>query len=263
MTYTSMLGRYCQVRVGIVIICLVHLLLSFNRFIKYTSNDKRRSIHSAIFAKRRVQDDKIDKTKTASSADSWKVLTTKLSSSKSAKQIFGKLEKKIVVDNTVDELQCVHFKTCSGCSIRGNFTDATPVVGRAKRFFISKNIVPTIHLGNITEWRTLVKLAVQPMSKWGGLKFGLYKSGTHEVEPISNCRVHHPAVNIAIEELKKHAIEAGVRGYEESNNGLKATGDLRYIQMSVERETGKVGTSKFKSIISISTIAFIMKFLYS
>ena len=83
-----------------------------------------------------------------------------------------------------------------------------------------------------------MKLAVQPLSKWGGIKVGLYKAGSHAVEAIPNCRVHHPNINIAIDELKQHALQLKIRGYEEGKNGIPAQGELRYIQMSVERESG-------------------------
>ena len=83
-----------------------------------------------------------------------------------------------------------------------------------------------------------MKLAVQPLSKWGGIKIGLYKSGSHVVEAIPNCRVHHPNINIAIDELKQHALQLKIRGYEEGKNGIPSQGELRYIQMSVERESG-------------------------
>ena len=59
------------------------------------------------------------------------------------------------------------------------------------------------------------------------------------MESIPNCAVHHPNINIAIEELKQHALQLKIRGYEEAKNGLPAQGELRYIQMSVERESGK------------------------
>ena len=99
-------------------------------------------------------------------------------------------------------------------------------------------IETAVHLGNTTQWRSQVKLAVQPLSKWGSIKIGLYKAGSHVVEAIPNCRVHHPNINIAIDELKQHALQLKIRGYEEGKNGVPAQGELRYIQMSVERTSG-------------------------
>ena len=132
------------------------------------------------------------------SSDPWKVLITKLDSTKGDPSSFGKKVMATKMDNTVDQLQCRHFGACSGCTIKGNFTDA-PVVKQARLFFASESMNLNVHIGDPHEWRTHVKLAVQPQSRWGGLKIGLYKAGSHEVEPISNCRVHHPRINEVVQ----------------------------------------------------------------
>ena len=131
------------------------------------------------------------------SNDPWKVLVKKLDSTKSAKEKFGKIDiAKKVTDTVIDELQCPHFSTCAGCSMNGNFSDA-PILKRARNFFAAENLRFPTHLGNVTHWRTHVKLAVRPLSRWGGLKIGLFKSSSHEVEAIPECRVHHPRINEA------------------------------------------------------------------
>jgi tRNA/tmRNA/rRNA uracil-C5-methylase (TrmA/RlmC/RlmD family) len=170
--------------------------------------------------------------------DPWKILVKKLDTTKGAKEKFGKV---IVakVDNTIDELKCIHFDSCAGCSMKGNFSDA-PIVKRARSFFASENLKFPTTLANHTGWRTHVKLAVRPLSRWGGLKIGLFKAGSHDVEAIPDCRVHHPRINEAVEELRRAAMEVGVKGYQEASGGNAASGELRYIQMSVERETQKV-----------------------
>ena len=186
----------------------------------------------------------------ASSGDPWKVLIKKLDSTRSAKSKFGKVEK--VVDKGPDELLCRHFGVCAGCSLQGNFALA-PTVQRAKRFFLTEDVDMKIHLGNHLGWRTHIKLAVQPLSRWGGLKFGLYREGTHEVEPIPECRVHHPRLNEAAEELRRAATDVGVKGYQPAatasasgsgsgsgSGGSAPEGELRYVQMSLESESNKV-----------------------
>jgi len=172
------------------------------------------------------------------SADPWKVLVKKLDTTKGAKEKFGKV---VVakVDNTVDELQCVHYDSCAGCSMKGNFSDA-PIVKRAKNFFASENLNFPTTLSDHIGWRTHVKLAVRPLSRWGGIKIGLFKAGSHDVLPIPDCKVHHPRINEAVEFLKAAAMEVGVKGYQEASNGNAAEGELRYIQMSIERETQKI-----------------------
>lgn len=54
-------------------------------------------------------------------------------------------------------------------------------------------------------WRTLAKLAVKPVSKWGGVQLGLYRLGSHDVVDIPDCRVHHPSVNRVVELLQDSA----------------------------------------------------------
>lgn len=171
----------------------------------------------------------------------WKELFKKIDKTEPSKQSIGKVirEEK---EQMNDELQCKHFEMCGGCSTKGNFKNI-PTVSKAQAFFTSENMKGfPIHIFNHTDWRTHVKLAVQPLSKWGGLKIGLYKPGTHTVEPIPDCKVHHPRINEAVEVLKVEASQLGVKGFEQSlDNKLQTNnGDLRYIQLSVERSTGKV-----------------------
>lgn len=61
----------------------------------------------------------------------------------------------------------------------------------------------TIHGCEPHGWRTLAKLAVKPVSKWGGVELGLYKLGSHDVTAIPECRVHHPSVNRAVTLLQE------------------------------------------------------------
>lgn len=194
--------------------------------------------------------------------DPWRALIDKLDKTKDKGERFGKVDfesAKAAQNPVIDLLQCKHFKTCGGCSLQGNFTDA-PIMGRAKRFFQSEGVAMRLHTNNIAAipggnktnvhsenneyywgWRTHVKLAVQPLSKWGGLKMGLFKTGSHDVEPIPDCRVHHPKINEAVEELRQHASALEIKGYTHDTDGKQApTGELRYVQMTLERESGKV-----------------------
>ena len=175
--------------------------------------------------------------------DAWDVLVGKLDSTKGRRGTVGKV-KRVDEANVRDELQCVHYDLCSGCSRKGDF-DNTPMIQRAKRFFASEKVELKLHTGPTHGWRTHVKLAVRPLSRWGGLKLGLYKANSHEVEPIPQCRVHHPRINEAAEILRLAATDAGVIGYEHGVNQrgkrpTRSTGELRYLQFSLERRTNKV-----------------------
>ena len=93
-------------------------------------------------------------------------------------------------------------------------------------------------------WRTQSKLAVAPpggggsSSSWTakGCSFGLYEPGTHNLIPIPGCTCHHPSINTAVEILTKVTERCLIVPYDEDRN----YGQLRYIQLRVERSTDKV-----------------------
>ncbi|KAG5177747.1 S-adenosyl-L-methionine-dependent methyltransferase [Tribonema minus] len=150
-----------------------------------------------------------------------------------------------------DQLQCPHFAECPGCAVDRAF-DNTPIMSEASSFCDTQMALAaraklgsrgeadaprySIHLGNPHGWRTHAKLAVAPTGKYGGVRLGLYKAGSHSVVAIPNCKVHHPAINEAVEVLTKAATKARITGYSED----RMEGMLRYVQASVERSSGKV-----------------------
>ena len=154
---------------------------------------------------------KIISEESPSRSDPWKVLIRKLETTKDAKETFGKVNLTANAIPILDELKCPHFGVCSGCTRTGEFKE-TPIVLKAKSFFNAEGIKFNAHIGETSGWRTHAKLAVQPLSRWGGLKIGLYKAASHDVVPIPDCRVHHPRINEAVEELRTAATDAGVKG---------------------------------------------------
>jgi len=147
-----------------------------------------------------------------------------------------------------ESIGCEHFGKCPGCSFDSNVCNI-PIVNSAKLYFSSsalqkyrskntdesfKVIVPS----SLTHWRTQAKLAVAPKSSWGrdGCIFGLYERGSHRVMAIPNCKVHHPSINTAVQILTKATANAGTVAYNEDTG----EGDLRYVQLQVERMTQKV-----------------------
>jgi len=90
-----------------------------------------------------------------------------------------------------------------------------------------------------TEWRTQAKLTVHRLSTFGsrGCRFGLH-IGRHTgtIIPIPDPTVHHPAINRAIEVLEKATKNVATSAF------LPETGQggLRYVQVQVERSSGKV-----------------------
>jgi tRNA/tmRNA/rRNA uracil-C5-methylase (TrmA/RlmC/RlmD family) len=197
--------------------------------------------------------------------EKWDVLLQKLHRQKGTVEPFGKIKPN--QGKEVDELKCIHFDECSGCSTKGNFTD-TPTMVRARNVMRAHDVPFSIQIGNVTQWRTLAKIAVQPMSKWGGLKFGLYKRGSHDVVPIPECRIHHPRINEAVEIIRFAALTTGINAYQPPHSpSAKSTGDLRYLQLVVERYSKKVqlvlvwNAANFKSISSLVSASKFLKLL--
>lgn len=126
---------------------------------------------------------------------------------------------------------CIHLDHSSGCS---GCTMFKPVAQTAAAFFVRIG-VPGYKLisGRRVAWRTRAKLAVRQQGK-ERLVIGLFAQGSHTVVPIPHCPAHHPNINRAVALLLRHFKE--VHGYDEvSHQGL-----LRYIQLCVERGSGRV-----------------------
>ena len=172
---------------------------------------------------------------------------------------------------TAGNIVCEHFEACPGCVVDRN-VGQVDIIRSAARFFsstaIRKNrldversgenwvveeeedgfyevVVPT----DTSQWRTQAKLVAASKSggQWDkdGCIFGLYKRGTHQVLDIPNCAVHHPSINRAIHALTVATDKTGTPAYSDD-------GGLRYVQLQVERTTGKIsltlvwGTSELK-----------------
>jgi tRNA/tmRNA/rRNA uracil-C5-methylase (TrmA/RlmC/RlmD family) len=118
---------------------------------------------------------------------------------------------------------------------------------------------------DVTKWRTQAKLVVTSKgnSQWtrDGCEFGLYRRGTHDVIPIPNCEVHHPAINRAVQILEQATKTVGTVATNSNNvnNGggsMSSSGNdraggqgqgqgqyqsgLRFVQLQVERTTNKI-----------------------
>jgi tRNA/tmRNA/rRNA uracil-C5-methylase (TrmA/RlmC/RlmD family) len=91
---------------------------------------------------------------------------------------------------------------------------------------------PVLH-GPNSAFRVRARLAVR--GRRGRLKLGLFEEGTHVVADIPSCVVHHPAVNDAARALKRAGKELGTLPYSD----LAHAGDLRYVQVAIERRTAR------------------------
>ena len=94
-----------------------------------------------------------------------------------------------------------------------------------------------MRVGTTSGWRTVAKLAVRPSASNGGVAVGLFRSGSHKVVPIPDCRAHHPSVNAAAKAVREACDDLGIRAYDEKGTG---EGMIRYVAANVERRTGRV-----------------------
>lgn len=106
----------------------------------------------------------------------------------------------------------------------------------AKNYFDRLNMDFKVISYNNSEWRTHIKLPVQPLSRWGGIKIGLYKPKSIEVEE-NFLTQHHPRINEGIIAFTECARDAGITGYQLGNADHQADGNIRYIQMNLERSS--------------------------
>jgi tRNA/tmRNA/rRNA uracil-C5-methylase (TrmA/RlmC/RlmD family) len=155
-------------------------------------------------------------------------------------------------------INCEHFDSCPGCIVN-NHVGQVEIIKSAKQFFSSTavrkrrlDVIADIVVedsddgfyqvvvpSSVTGWRTQAKLAVAPKSSsWAkdGCAFGLFRRGTHSVLSIPNCKVHHPAINRAVEALVAATEKVGTASFEPDS----AQGGLRYVQFQVERTTGRI-----------------------
>lgn len=157
----------------------------------------------------------------------------------------------------VQDIACPHFETCSGCSISSR-VDKVDTIQSARLFFSStlmKNkrvdgasyyyddytttddLYPVVVPSQVVQWRTQAKLAVAPKSSsWAkdGCVFGLYSQGTHIVQSIPDCQVHHPVINRAVQLLETASARVGTPAFK------REVVSLRYVQLQVERSTNTV-----------------------
>ena len=138
---------------------------------------------------------------------------------------------------------CDHFLHCSGCIYER--LDQTPAIyEKAASYFQNEHkLALSLKKGSPYSWRTRAKLAVRKGPN--GPLIGLFEKNSHNVSEIPRCLVHHPAINEAV----KLVLQQPFSAYDETTG----TGDLRYIQCSVERHSNLVQLSFVLNLTTDST----------
>lgn len=135
------------------------------------------------------------------------------------------------------DIDCPHFKMCSGCSLAEGVA-APPLLLEAREFFAARGLpYPNLYVGDFLAWRCRAKLPIRGTAREPLI--GLYRAHSHAVVPIPQCRIHHPAINLAVEKLSRWIRTENLPPFDESTG----TGLLRYVQAVVERSSGKVQLS--------------------
>ncbi len=134
-------------------------------------------------------------------------------------------------------IHCPHFSTCSGCIYNDIKTD--PRIFKKAKTYLEKVLKKTITLekSDARFWRKRAKLAVRynPNDQKKPL-IGLFEKGSHRVIPIPQCQIHDPEINNAVSAIRHEFENQNLTFYDETSH----TGDLRYIQLVVERTTNTV-----------------------
>ncbi|HRD55711.1 MAG TPA: hypothetical protein PLC42_04865 [Parachlamydiaceae bacterium] len=129
---------------------------------------------------------------------------------------------------------CPHIALCSGCELSSAFEEPL-LIKEAQTYFAKKGISDLkIIKGSPVKWRMRAKLAVQ--GDFEHPIIGLYEKGTHKALNIPFCAVHHPKINEAVYHIKEWIRQKKILPYNEKTG----KGELRYIQLTVERSTQKV-----------------------
>jgi 23S rRNA (uracil1939-C5)-methyltransferase len=241
------------------------LLRSTNKSSSPSSRSKnKKQTSSNKWDRRRQNSDSSNNNKKSSSLSSSSPLHTRPTPSARPLLTNYQENRNTVVNDQrlLQPIDCQHFGSCPGCTVNDR-VGQVDIVRSAARFFsstaIRKNRLDVERSGddwvieaeddgfyqvvvpsNVKQWRTQAKLVVAPKSSsWAkdGCVFGLYQRGSHNALEIPDCQVHHPSINRAVEILKHATDKVGTPAY---NSDSRDGQGLRYVQLQVERTTGKI-----------------------
>lgn len=140
--------------------------------------------------------------------------------------------------NEKQEIDCIHFESCSGC-IHQHQVDQLSLFEEARVFFKQRHIeLPPLIAGPAKGWRHRAKLVVAPANR-GHVVIGLYRSHSHDVQPIPHCLVHHPRLQQALAVVEQTLKEQPIPAYDEK----RRVGLLRYLLLAFEEESQSVQLS--------------------
>jgi len=127
---------------------------------------------------------------------------------------------------------CPHRPPCPGCPRYGERGIAAPIRQRLEEFAAAQGLTLEVVDGARLGFRQRARLAVRGRSN--SPKIGIFQADSHRIVDIPNCHTHHPLINRTAAALKQAIRETGVSPYADRPH----RGDLRYVQVAVERSSG-------------------------
>ena len=129
---------------------------------------------------------------------------------------------------------CPHRPPCPGCPRYGEReAPSAPLLALAELAHQQGLSPPRVHTGAALGFRHRARLAVRGRSN--SPKLGIFQAGTHRIVDIPHCGIQHPLINQVGSALKQVIRSTGVRPYADRPH----RGDLRYLQVAVERSSGR------------------------
>lgn len=130
---------------------------------------------------------------------------------------------------------CPHRPPCPGCPRYGD-PDVAPAARAWLESFARVHALPAppIHQAPALGHRHRARLAIRGRAT--DPRIGLFEAGSHRIVATPHCAVHHPAINAVAAELRDAIRETATEPYDDDAH----RGALRYVQLVVERPTGRV-----------------------
>lgn len=130
---------------------------------------------------------------------------------------------------------CTHRPSCPACPRFGEAGLAPQTAKKLEALAQGAGLeAPPLRELPAAGYRHRARLAVR--GRPSSPKIGLFQAGSHRIADTPRCPIHHPAINAAAAEIRAAIREVGTAPYADGPH----RGALRYLQLCVERPTGRV-----------------------
>ena len=130
---------------------------------------------------------------------------------------------------------CTHQPPCPGCPRYGDSRIDDDLLAILQTLAArSGATLDRAVIGADLGFRVRARLAVR--GRAASPKLGIFQEGTHQIADIPNCTIQHPRINAAARAIRAAIRKTGFSPYADRPH----VGLLRYVQIVVERTTGRV-----------------------